>query len=161
MQGRVVEPTDEPPDLMREHPVEHPADVITVQRAAREFASALGFAARESNEISLVATELASNIVKYGVRGSVRLDVVEDPERGAGVRLTAFDRGPAFHDFDMALRDGCDDKGPLDPATMSGRGGIGAGLGAVARLSDEIGWALDPTGKRVWAIRYTKRSRRF
>lgn len=146
---------------MREHPVEHHADVITVQRAAREFACALGFAVRDSIEISIVASELASNIVKYGVRGSVRLDAVEDPEKGIGVRLIAFDRGPAFHDFDMALKDGCDDKGPLDPATLLGRGGIGAGLGAVARLSDDLGWELDPAGKRVWAIRYAKRRKRF
>lgn len=161
MRGRLVEPTDKPPDLMREHPVEHPADVIMVQRAAWEFACALGFAVRDSHELSIVATELASNIVKYGVRGSVRFDVVDDPERGAGMRLTAFDRGPGFHNFDTAQQDGCDDKGPLDPTAMHGRGGIGAGLGAVRRFSDEIGWALDPAGKRVWAIRYAKRPRRF
>jgi anti-sigma regulatory factor (Ser/Thr protein kinase) len=155
-----VEPT-EPPDQMREHPVEHHADVITVQRAARDFARALGFAVRESIEISIVASELASNIVKYGVRGSVRLDAVNDPEKGAGVRLIAFDRGPAFHDFDMALRDGCDDKGRIEPASFIGRGGIGAGLGAVARLSDELGWEPDRAGKRVWAIRYAKRPKKL
>lgn len=154
-----VAPTDVP-DLMHEHPVEHHADVISVQRAAREFARGLGFPVRESIEISIVASELASNIVKYGIRGSVRLDAVSDPEKGAGVRLTAFDRGPAFHDFDMALRDGCDDRGPLDPATMLGRGGIGAGLGAVARLSDEIGWQPARGGKQVWAIRYARRPKK-
>lgn len=145
---------------MREVPVEHHADVIAVQRAARDFARALGFSVRESIEISIVASELASNIVKYGVRGSVRLDAVNDSDNGVGVRLIAFDCGPAFHDFDMALRDGCDDKGPLDPAKLLGRGGIGAGLGAVARLSDEFGWELIPGGKRVWAIRYAKRPKK-
>jgi anti-sigma regulatory factor (Ser/Thr protein kinase) len=146
---------------MDEHPVEHPADVITVQRAAREFAREHGFPTKECIEISIVASELASNIVKYGVRGSVRLDAVDDPEKGTGVRLVALDHGPAFHDFAMALRDGCDDKGPLDPATLLGRGGIGAGLGAVARLSDEIGWTPARGGKQVWAIRYMKRPRKI
>jgi anti-sigma regulatory factor (Ser/Thr protein kinase) len=146
---------------MHEHPVEHEADVITVRIAAREFARELGFAVRESIEISIVASELASNIIKYGVRGTVRLDAVADPEKGCGLRLIAFDRGPAFHDFDMALRDGWDDKGPLDPATLLGRGGIGAGLGAVARFSDELGWEPTPSGKQVWAIRYAKRRKRF
>jgi anti-sigma regulatory factor (Ser/Thr protein kinase) len=152
---------NDPPDHMREHPVEHEADVISVRCAAREFARALGFAEHDSAELAIVASELASNIVKYGVRGSVRLDAVDDPQNGCGVRLVAFDRGPAFHDFDMALRDGCDDKGPLDPASLLGRGGIGAGLGAVARLSDELGWELDPAGKRVWAIRYAKRPKKL
>lgn len=146
--------------LVSEHPVEHAADVITVQRAARDFAHDMGFPKAECDQISIVASELASNIVKYGVRGKVRLEVVDDPAKGAGMRLIAFDQGPAFHDFDMALRDGCDDRGPLNPATMLGRGGIGAGLGAVARLSDDLGWAPAPGGKLVWAIRYARRPRK-
>jgi anti-sigma regulatory factor (Ser/Thr protein kinase) len=146
---------------MHEHPVEHQADVIAVRLAAQEFARTLGFTEVECKEISIVASELASNIIKYGVRGTVRFDAVIDPERGSGVRLVACDQGPAFHDFDMALRDGCDDKGPLDPATLLGRGGIGAGLGAVARLSDAIGWEPAPSGKQVWAIRFARRRKRF
>jgi hypothetical protein len=43
---------------------------------------------------------------------------------------------------------------------MLGRGGIGAGLGAVARLSDDLGWAPAPGGKQVWAIRYARRARK-
>jgi len=155
-----MEPLD-PPAQMSEHPVEHTADVITVQRAAREFAYDLGFPKEACDQISIVASELASNIVKYGVRGRVRLEAADDPDKGLGMRLVAFDQGPDFHDFEMALRDGCDDRGPLNPATMLGRGGIGAGLGAVARLSDDLGWAPVPGGgKQVWAIRYAKRSRK-
>lgn len=141
--------------------MEHNADVLTVQRAARDLARDQGFSERDAIELSIVASELATNIVKYGVRGSVRLDAIDDPEKGAGVRLVAFDRGPPFNNFDMALRDGCDDKGPLDPATLHNRGGIGAGLGAVARLSDEIGWAPTRDGKEVWALRFAKRPRRI
>jgi len=149
------------PERIAELLVEHTADVITVQTAAREFARDHGFRVTDCHEISLFASELASNIVKYGVRGGrVCIEAVNHPERGVGVRIIAFDQGPPFHDFDMALRDGCDDKGPLDPASLPGRGGMGVGLGAVVRLSDEIGWAPAPGGKKVWAIRYAKRPRR-
>src|SRR5262245_18138422 len=130
-----------PPGHMSEHPVEHPADVWAVQRSAHEFAHELGFPKEACDQISIVASVLASNIVKYGVRGKVRIEAVDDPDKGPGMRLADFDQGPDFHDFEMALRDGCDDRGPLNPAAMLGRGGIGAGLGAVARLSDDLGWA--------------------
>ena len=68
-----MEPLD-PPAHMSEHPVDHTADVITVQRAAREFAYDLGLPKEACDQISIVASELASNIVKYGVRGKVRLE---------------------------------------------------------------------------------------
>jgi len=145
---------------MLEYRVEHEADVIAVQRAARERACELGFKRIDSIEIAIVASELASNIVKYGVRGSLRIEPVDDLAKGLGIRLTAFDCGPPFHDFSLALKDGFNDKGPLDPASLIGRRGIGAGLGAVMRFSDEFGWEPTNSGKRVWVVRYMKRNKR-
>ncbi len=145
---------------MLEYRVEHEADVIAVQRAAREQAIDIGFRRIDSIEIAIIASELASNIVKYGVRGSLRLEEVDDPLKGPGIRITAFDCGPPFHDFSLALKDGFNDKGPLDPASLIGRRGIGAGLGAVMRFSDEFGWQPTKDGKLVWVVRYMKRLKR-
>lgn len=156
---------DGPSDLsssMREQRVEHENDGFVVRRAALDFARQHGFSRVECVEIAIAASELTSNIVKYGVRGSVRMEVVDDPQRGRGVRVIAFDRGPPFRDFEQAVKDGFDDDGPVDPMTLLRRGGLGAGLGAVQRFSDELGWAPEEggSGKRVWMTRYRKRSRR-
>jgi anti-sigma regulatory factor (Ser/Thr protein kinase) len=138
----------------REHAVTDESDVAAARVAARELAAELGFPRVRCHEMAVVASELASNIVKYGVRGALRVEEVIDAERGRGIRITAVDEGPPFHDFAMACRDGFDDKGPLPPALLVRRRGIGAGLGAVQRLSDEMGWERTEGGKRIWATRY-------
>jgi hypothetical protein len=76
------------------------------------------------------------------------------------VRVTAFDEGPPFHDFEQALRDGSSDSGPISAGSFAGRRGIGAGLGAVKRLSHACGWAPEATGKRVWAVRWLRQDTR-
>jgi anti-sigma regulatory factor (Ser/Thr protein kinase) len=139
---------------VREHAVTDDSDVAVASVAARELAVELGFPTVRCHELAVVASELASNIVKYGVRGTLRVEEVFDALRGPGLRITALDRGPPFRDFAMACRDGFDDTGPLPPVGRVHRRGIGAGLGAVKRLSDEMGWEPTSGGKRVWAARY-------
>lgn len=135
--------------------IENDFDVYAVQRAARRLAARLGFAKEECVEVAIAASELTSNIRKYGgASGLVVLEVVDDPARGPGIRVTASDRGPPFRDFELAVRDGCDDTGPLDPASLAHRKGIGKGLGAVKRFSDALGWRPCPEGKEVWFVRY-------
>jgi anti-sigma regulatory factor (Ser/Thr protein kinase) len=141
-------------DGPREQRVEHEVDAFAVRRATSDFARELGFGRIACIELAIAASELTSNIVKYGVRGRVRLEAIDDPARGVGIRVTALDEGPPFNDFSMAIRDGCDDRGPVDPMTLIGRRGIGSGLGAVKRFSDELGWEPTPGGKQVWLVRY-------
>lgn len=137
--------------------LEHDQDSYPVQLEARRLAERVGFARRDATEIAIAASELASNVLKYGVRGSVMLEIIDDPARGPGIRITAFDEGPPFADFEGALRDGYDDRGPLDAGTFAGRRGFGVGLGAVLRFSDACGWAPEERGKRVWAVRFVRR----
>jgi anti-sigma regulatory factor (Ser/Thr protein kinase) len=145
---------------MREVAVRHEMDVHLARQVAREVAFAQGFPPAECVELAIVASELTSNILKYGVRGRLVFEPVDDPERGPGVRITAWDEGPPFRDFMLAQRDGFDDQGPLDPAELAGRRGIGAGLGAIKRFTSELGWEPTETGKRVWVLRYVKRPSR-
>ncbi len=139
--------------------IDHPASVFAPRRAARELATSLGFDRRAAVELAIAVSELASNIVKYGVRGVVTIEPAHDARRGVGIRIIAADEGPPFRDFATALKDGCDDRGPLDPVTYTNRHGIGAGLGAVKRFTDTI--TLEPahgaSGKRLVVIRYLKR----
>lgn len=155
--------TDPPDDITTgervECRLEHDGDSFPVQHEARALAERVGFARRDATEIAIAASELASNVLKYGVRGSVVIEVIDHPARGPGVRVTAFDEGPLFSDFEGALRDGHDEHGPLDPGTLVGRRGFGVGLGAVLRFSDACGWAPEERGKRVWAVRFLHRPR--
>lgn len=139
--------------------VEYPTDAVTVQYEARAFAERAGFSRRIATEVAIVASELTSNVLKYGVRGSVALEQVEDPVRGRGVRVVAYDEGPPFSDFDRALSDHSDENGPISASRYAIRHGLGSGLGAVHRLSDACGWEPEGRGKNVWAVRWLPRPR--
>ncbi len=122
-----------------------------------ELARDLGFDRIACVEVAIATSELAVNIAKYGVRGHITLEPVKDPARGVGISILACDSGPPFRDFEMALRDGCDDAGPLQPADLLGRHGLGAGLGAVHRFTDELSCTHKPGGKEIRAVRYKTR----
>jgi anti-sigma regulatory factor (Ser/Thr protein kinase) len=135
-------------------------DVLHVQKRALKIAEELGFPKRERGELAIVASELASNILKYGVRGTLEMDEFAD-ERGAGMTMIASDRGPPFHDLAAALKDGWNDRGPIDPLDMLKRKGIGGGLGAICRLTHTFRVEPLPRGKKVHVVRYLiKRSTR-
>ena len=135
-------------------------DVLHVQARTMNFGQELGFPKRERAELAIVASELASNILKYGDRGTLEMDRFTD-ERGAGLTMIASDRGPQFHDLDAALKDGWSDRGPIDPMDMLKRKGIGGGLGAICRLTHSFRVEPLPRGKRVHVVRYlVKRSTR-
>jgi anti-sigma regulatory factor (Ser/Thr protein kinase) len=150
---------EEGPPLLapRRCAVEHPVDAFAARRLAMELAREIGFDRRACVEIAIATSELAVNIAKYGVRGHVTVEAVSDPQHGPGIAITASDKGPPFRNFTTALKDGCDDTGPLDPGEIMGRHGLGAGLGAVARFTHELGWERTPTGKNVRAVRYRDR----
>lgn len=134
-------------------------DVFHVQRNVFRLAVAVGFSKRESGELTIVASELASNILKYGIRGTIRIDTVED-ERGLGLTLAASDRGPPFHSISAALQDGWSDRGPIDPIEMLKRRGIGGGLGAVLRFTDSFRLDTESESKTVHVVRYLRPERR-
>jgi anti-sigma regulatory factor (Ser/Thr protein kinase) len=137
--------------------VREPLDVYEPRRAVQVLAERVGFSRSECKELAIVVSELVSNIVKYGVRGSIELEEAWDSARGRGVAIAACDVGPPFHDLAMAMQDGYDDRGPIDPLHLLKRRGIGAGLGAVVRLTDTFHVEPLAVGKRVCAVRYLKR----
>src|SRR6266511_261988 len=122
----------------------------------REPNALLGEENRILMMLAIVASELGSNIIKYGVRGSLEMEPIENAE-GSGVSVVARDFGPPFHDLAMALEDGCDDRGPIDPMQMLKRRGIGGGLGAVIRLTHSFHVHSLVDGKEIRVARYKKR----
>ena len=133
--------------------------VFAARAAVRVRAGEVGFGRIQCDELAIVASELASNILKYGVRGEITVEGVMDPGAGPGLRIDARDVGPAFHDLAMALQDGCGDRGPLDPATMFRRKGLGSGLGAVVRFTDSFEHHQEEGWKRIVVVRYVQRPR--
>jgi anti-sigma regulatory factor (Ser/Thr protein kinase) len=131
-------------------------DTLEAQRRAKLVASAVGFPSRACSELAIVASELSSNILKYGKCGRMAFVEVKEGE-GIGISIRAYDAGPPFRDLGSALLDGCDDRGPIDADDLSRRGGLGAGLGAVIRLTHSFRVEQDRPGKWVIATRYLGR----
>jgi anti-sigma regulatory factor (Ser/Thr protein kinase) len=101
------------------------ADVGAVRRRVAAFAAAAGFDESRAGDAALVATELASNVLKHAVRGGAIVGLSGAPGH-RGVVIAAWDRGPGMN-FDACLRDG-----------MSTAGTRGAGLGAVRRIATRL-----------------------
>lgn len=135
-------------------------DLYAPRQGVRQVGERLGFSRGECQELAIVVSELTSNILKYGVRGSIAIDPRETGPLGPGVVVVARDQGPPFHDLELALRDGYDDRGPIDPASLLKRGGLGTGLGAVVRLTDVFEVERLAVGKAIRVIRYRTRPRR-
>jgi len=127
------------------------SDVAITRHQARRLAREHGVEPRRAGEVAIVVSELASNIVKYGVRGEITLHVAAIAGDGITLTVVARDIGPPIHDLAIAMLDGHDDRGPIDPATMAQRGGLGNGLGAVARLADRFEVRQETGGKQIIA----------
>lgn len=100
------------------------SQVAEARRHAVAAAQAIGFDETTAGRVAIVVTELATNVVKYGVPGEILVGVYEDGT-GTGLEILALDRGEGFSDLASALRDG-----------HSTGGSPGSGLGAVRRLSE-------------------------
>ena len=103
-------------------------DATVAASVARRFALRCGCAERMASEIGIVARELATNIARHAGRGALHLSVVDDT-----LEVRAVDAGPGDPDglFGRASPGVVDETGRP-------RAGLGAGLGAVQRLSDRV-----------------------
>lgn len=108
MTGRVVE-------------VAEPSQVAEARRAGAELGRRAGLTDHRVDELSIVVTELATNLLRHAGRGAIVLHHGQ-----SAVEVLALDRGPGIRDVALALRDGA----------STAVGGAGLGLGAVQRLSD-------------------------
>lgn len=109
------------------HPVavNEPSQSGEARRQALRLAQNLGFDEMQAGRVALLATELATNLVKHTSDGGELLlrPLLEDA--AVGVELLALDAGPGIANVAQALRDG-----------YSSAGSAGTGLGALARMAD-------------------------
>lgn len=95
------------------------SQVGEARRSAVERARSLGLGEACANDAAIVASELATNILKHAGRGELLLRGLD-----AAIEIVALDRGPGIGDVERAIGDG-----------FSTRGTLGAGLGAIRRLA--------------------------
>src|SRR5713101_7264621 len=107
-------------------PISDVGDLSTARLAARSISTAIGFDERAVEEIALVVTELATNLVKHAQDGVLRLRRTEESGR-TGIQIDSEDQGPGIRNVEQAIGDG-----------FSTAGSLGCGLGAVNRLMDEF-----------------------
>ena len=103
--------------------VTEPSSVGEARRFAAALAQQLAWNEIDTGKVSVVATEMANNLIKHARDGQIFLRPLE--ETGLqGLELLALDKGPGMNDVSKAMRDG-----------YSTAGSPGTGLGAIARLS--------------------------
>jgi anti-sigma regulatory factor (Ser/Thr protein kinase) len=98
--------------------------VAEVRRRSVELASAQGLDETDAGRAAIVATELASNLLKHAGGGDVAITPFDDVD-GKGIELLALDKGPGIPDLQKSLTDG-----------HSTAGTAGSGLGSIQRNSD-------------------------
>ncbi len=100
------------------------SQIAASRRAAEVLARNLGFDELRAGRLALIATEMASNILKHATRGHLMVARFDD-STGTGVELLAMDKGPGIGDVTRSLEDG-----------YSTAGTPGTGLGAIRRQAD-------------------------
>jgi len=115
--------------------VSHLSHASEARRLAKALAIDLGFDMRESEELAIVVSELASNLVKHATSGRLTLTPLEEDGR-LGIKIESQDDGPGIADVNRAITDG-----------FSTTGSLGYGLGTVNRLMDDFEIQPRPDGK--------------
>jgi len=111
--------------LTRRVVVREQADAGDVRRLALRAAESARFDPLLTNRVSIIASEMTSNLMKHASKGGEILINAITPSTGPGVvELVATDRGPGIANAAAALQDG-----------YSTAGSLGSGLGAIRRQS--------------------------
>jgi anti-sigma regulatory factor (Ser/Thr protein kinase) len=127
--------------------LEDTSQVGAARRCAQQLAERLSFNEEDAGRVAILATELASNVLKHAERGVLHLRAIQG-RSVPGVELIAIDKGAGF-DWSSCLTDG-----------YSTRGTQGIGLGAVSRMADIVDAYADKRGAVVMARIYPGRSER-
>lgn len=93
---------------------------------ATALAQAEGLGAQASQEVAIIATEIASNVLKHATAGEVHLTGLFHTGE-PGVEILSIDRGPGMANWSHCVADG-----------YSTAGTSGTGLGAVSRMADVL-----------------------
>ncbi|MND74888.1 Serine/threonine-protein kinase RsbT [compost metagenome] len=127
-------------------PIEDSSQVGHARRTAQQLAHTHGFDDTDAGRVALVATELASNVLKHAGRGELHLRVLPRAS-GPGIEILAVDRAQGF-ELQACLADG-----------FSTGGTQGIGLGTVARQAEVFDVYADTRGAVLLARFYPRGER--
>ncbi len=102
------------------------SQVAEARRLVKNCVRGIGISPGQIDQVAIVVTELATNLVKHGGGGHIHAAQFDDAG-GKGLEILALDRGPGMADVRRCLEDG-----------YSTAGSPGTGLGAIARLTDDL-----------------------
>ena len=121
--------------------VREDSDPGHARRVSQKMAGRLGFGEARTSDIGIVATELATNLVRHAGGGEL---LVHPMSLGThGLELYALDRGRGMADVARCLEDG-----------YSTAGSRGVGLGSMARLTDALEVYSRPDGGSALMTRF-------
>lgn len=121
-------------------PVEEQSQIGEARRRAATIAGAVGFSTERISDISIIASELASNLVKHGKKGLLVAQSLHYRSSEVAIEIIAIDKGPGMSDPKRCMEDG-----------YSTVGTLGTGLGAVRRLSNQFDLLSEHDhGTTVW-----------
>jgi len=103
-----------------------PSGSAEARRVSTRLAKEIGFSETETGHVAIVATELATNLIKHAKQGQMIIGASRHGQR-LGIELLSLDQGPGIANIPMCMRDG-----------YSTAGSLGTGLGAIARMADEF-----------------------
>jgi len=104
-------------------PLDDRSRVAEARRVASSLAAEAGLGEAVRSDLGIVATELATNVLRHAGRGTLVMRRLEGA--GGGIELLCLDAGPGMRDPAACLADGY----------TSAAGSMGTGLGAIRRLA--------------------------
>jgi anti-sigma regulatory factor (Ser/Thr protein kinase) len=117
---------------MRSVAVNEISQVSQARREAVDIAKNNAFSETDAGRVAIVATELATNLIKHGGGGEILVGPYEDRGK-SGIEILALDRGKGMANIQTCFQDG-----------FSQAGTAGNGLGAVVRQSHVVDVASWP-----------------
>ena len=128
--------------IVRAVKVSESSQVGEARRVCVDAARRAGLDETGAGQVAIVATELATNLVKHAGGGEILVGTWNDPA-GSGIDVLALDRGPGMADAAACLRDG-----------FSTAGSTGTGLGAVRRQARSFAIHAPPGGGTAVLARF-------
>lgn len=124
--------------------------LVLARKSVRTWCEQLRFSTIEQTKIVTAASELARNMVVYGLGGELHLAELKDGLR-VGLRLIFDDQGPGIPDVERAMVDG-----------YTTGGGMGLGLSGARRLVNEFDLVTAPgAGTRITVTQWKRTSSRL
>jgi serine/threonine-protein kinase RsbT len=118
------------------------ADVELFRRLTRDAAREAGLSDEHAAEWALVASELATNLLRHATDGgSMAITRVVEPRRALVIQCR--DTGPGITSVSDAMREG-----------FTTGSGLGGGLPTVERFSDSVEIDTSPTGTTIVVTRW-------